>query len=1413
MDRSLTDDSSDENVSRARHLISKLIEVDKIISKVSSKGKVGTASQNDRPDVADTSVSETKQSTSRSRHAPPKNTSITSMSASVSLSKLSIDPSSGKKPVMSTLKKKSVTMAPLVDSADTLAGGFNKPQMSYCPKCYLELSLGSLRRHMAEECRNNEVACSEHDCNAVFPAEHLKMHLATECLAAKRRKKLVEVARLRKEKEAETIRLAHEAALVYVEAKKAPVKDEFIRDDMSFNSSSPIKPVQPPVEREISSGPCDACGNFIEFSVMPHHKLAECALRLVYCPNYHGGCAVQVPFRAISDHLKSQCLVEKFKNQLIARAAARCVLVKCIGCGTSCEVKHLAKHELQECVNRKVPCKNASKGCQVLVREKDRARHEEVDGVAKVRYTLYMSGDGSYVGVQEDDIQCPWTIEFWVYRISAREAVKQHLRNALEMIPQFYDAFSLEYAWKAQMDKYKELVGDRSLALQAREELMGILADIVEAFEDAAVISTRRGTELGCALMSARRAMTEFLGPNAELVREKADTQKGKELSRELMCLKRYPPGHEVPKEERLAPKPESRPSSRENSRPSSALQRTGSTADQQVPEWKPPTGSYGISALAVMLRLQIDPAAEATEKEHATNVTKFKLKKAELTRQEQQRSEVKDESDGVRSKEHMAQIELIEPLVAIPPPPALLLQSALKVDDRGEAGVGILTAAAQKTIMPWNDWYSLLEILTGLLEVDLENLHRLRILGGILKNDRPVDDDSSVASTETNSLASINTVEAERRAAEKIAKEAARREEEEIRKRKEKEKLRREMKRNKGKKELEGQLRAEADEAAELEVDTRTPEDIERQRLKDERERKRELREKLVPRLIDAAKAAAGRDVIMFSDNANRRGAHNKICLDMSYPGEYDDYLPAKKKDKKYKPPVWFDNQGGGECGIVCADTVLGGAERFSFGKAVPREKWVHIAFVANNEPNNRVTFVMDGMLVSQLKDCAFPLPMTCLAGATSLTGFSGCLLDTRIWTKPRSALEMKGTMNVLLNLEGSQEPLRADYDLTSKGLVAWWTFEEGPEEEDKLADVSEHRAPVLLQRSLSIESYDPDHESLVQMNATVQSILKLSQSTKYVFRPGTGSSASNLKVGRYWSCENAEECPLPWNPPLKPGEIRQLPVPAFSQTSLCQVELRQLAMAKKGRLLQRQINCTLGCEDFILKKDLRFHVQFLCTKRLMPCRYAPFCSERFLEADRDEHEEQTCVYLTKLRKLVTHNQQQKALKPCPLCSLPVRVRDKELHDKSQCLHRVIDCPHVDCEKKMQAHHLQDHLRFECESKVVTRRAMLVQRARERTHYPREWGLVVEYAIEEQSEDVHGQQVGEVILPSQDAAIGAPEGDAPVLNPKVVIIPEDFDRLAQDEVVPLQREVANEPTAAPEEVPKKPSSKANLRA
>ncbi len=150
---------------------------------------------------------------------------------------------------------------------------------------------------------------------------------------------------------------------------------------------------------------------------------------------------------------------------------------------------------------------------------------------------------------------------------------------------------------------------------------------------------------------------------------------------------------------------------------------------------------------------------------------------------------------------------------------------------------------------------------------------------------------------------------------------------------------------------------------------------------------------------------------------------------------------------------------------------------------------------------------------MVKSLKDCAFPLPMNALGGSTqSFESFEGALLDVvrqtvsnstvlflvmslfncivplfllrqRYWGVQRSSIEIVDNMHKLLDLDTDTLPQSPPLPSTdsdgaapaaaagnmsstsSKGLVAWWTFEDGGGAVSA-TDVTGHRFKTLIRR-----------------------------------------------------------------------------------------------------------------------------------------------------------------------------------------------------------------------------------------------------------------------------------------------------------------------------------------------------------
>ena len=414
------------------------------------------------------------------------------------------------------------------------------------------------------------------------------------------------------------------------------------------------------------------------------------------------------------------------------------------------------------------------------------------------------------------------------------------------------------------------------------------------------------------------------------------------------------------------------------------------------------------------------------------------------------------------------------------------------------------------------------------------------------------------------------------------------------------------------------------------------------------------------------------------------------------------------------------------GKIGIVSTEGAVG-SEFSVFSASVPREKWTHIALTCTKKPRNRINLYMNGELIGQIKDLAFPLPMGMIGAAPNENSFTGAILDVRYWRKVRSAQEIKLGCRRLVNVSGgrhrlvdtideemSKKPRRrppkkkttnnkgivkGGADLTSHGLIAWWTFEDGSEMKNCLTDITEFRFKTPINASPISSRKDA---------ATIGGCHGAGHMWLYADFIPVFTADSIVPI------VNLDE---------EGGSL--LPVPSFNARLKCPFELRRFRLSQSGRALQREVECTLGCGERMRKIDLRNHMRFECVKRTMRCRFES-CQATFLIEDQAQHERMYCSYISKIKMVAEIASINLTKIHCMLCSELIKQRDMGRHQSLECPHRLISCPHADCRKEIQAHLLEDHLNYSCESSKIKKRLWLIERARMRSNYARPWGFSI---------------------------------------------------------------------------------------
>lgn len=253
--------------------------------------------------------------------------------------------------------------------------------------------------------------------------------------------------------------------------------------------------------------------------------------------------------------------------------------------------------------------------------------------------------------------------------------------------------------------------------------------------------------------------------------------------------------------------------------------------------------------------------------------------------------------------------------------------------------------------------------------------------------------------------------------------------------------------------------------------------------------------------------KSGCGAEILADSNTVNSDGNRSRLCSSM-YSGlsilfgikdsdtltplnanidqdhHYDLLIPQNELAKLLK----LDGQVGflsASSKVSLVHDVLGTQPLF-FPSKIPRGKWSHVAYVVTKEPNRIICYI-NGKHSGSIKDCYFALPMLSMGGSPySLHSFSGIIIDARYWSHQRSGFQISEKFHKLLNLTPPELKIREGgpksdlpSDLNSlpnqtihspyedDGLIAWWTFDDGPLF-NAVTDVTRNRFKSKLSNTL---------------------------------------------------------------------------------------------------------------------------------------------------------------------------------------------------------------------------------------------------------------------------------------------------------------------------------------------------------
>lgn len=260
---------------------------------------------------------------------------------------------------------------------------------------------------------------------------------------------------------------------------------------------------------------CDWCHQRVKKRHLLDHQEEECLNRERPCPNASNGCKEWVPVGQFDHHIRTVCSVTLERNDLAARARQKNTPVLCPECGETVKLRRLERHYRDECISRVVPCKNAGHGCRAQLRWRDRHLHEDFMALSRERSMLqFTTGGGGYIAVYKElstpgsaiagiDLAPPWTAEFFLWMVDAREEILSLLKRSLEhletVVLNTRDLARWQEKSSACKKKLKEL---KQLRSSKRKDTAGDLSnaakELADAFNDAesGIMATQQAISL-----------------------------------------------------------------------------------------------------------------------------------------------------------------------------------------------------------------------------------------------------------------------------------------------------------------------------------------------------------------------------------------------------------------------------------------------------------------------------------------------------------------------------------------------------------------------------------------------------------------------------------------------------------------------------------------------------------------------------------------------------------------------------------------------------------------------------------------------------------------------------------------------------------------------------------------------------
>lgn len=183
-------------------------------------------------------------------------------------------------------------------------------------------------------------------------------------------------------------------------------------------------------------------------------------------------------------------------------------------------------------------------------------------------------------------------------------------------------------------------------------------------------------------------------------------------------------------------------------------------------------------------------------------------------------------------------------------------------------------------------------------------------------------------------------------------------------------------------------------------------------------------------------------------------------------------------------------------------------------------------------------------------------------------------------------------------------------------------------------------------------------------------------------------------------------------WVDAYEASNEQEPPTPASREHGVCQIELRRVRLAAKGRELYDYVGCrNAGCQRQILRCRVRFHLEYECEYGPKTC---PLCGATYTKSHED------CPVRHERRRLAELHEKNALIVECDQgCGQHVRRVDMERHCALECPMRLTPCS---CGLSIPHCRLTLHTRYFCGHPTFVAARTMARQYRQDKDYRRAW-------------------------------------------------------------------------------------------